>query len=69
MQIYDTAAEIWMTRAGVTMLLYTILLAVLGSDIQYKGPNQLVLFVVTSIIEQTVSYCELRCLDVSIEKM
>ncbi len=61
--------EKWMTRCGVMMMMLTLSIAVLGLNIQYTGPNQFAFFVLLPIVDQVVSYFEMRVIAIAIEKM
>ncbi len=62
-------AERWMTRCGFMMLVLTILTCLLGTNIQFKGPTMMALFVVGPIADQVTSFFLMQVLSVSIEKV
>ncbi len=63
------SAEIWMTRCGVMMVVVAISVALLGSGLPYKGPNEFAVFVVALILDQLTSYFEMRVISVAIGKV
>ncbi len=63
------AASLWMNRCGVVLLLFVMSLGLLGLGIQYSGPTQYALWVLPLILDQIASYCEMRVMSISMEKI
>ncbi len=51
------------------MLILAFTIALLGTNLQYTGPNEFSWFLLGPIVDSIVSYCEMRVLAVAIEKV
>ena len=58
-----------LTCCGVLMIMQALTMLSIGLSIPFQGPNQLALFALPSILDQVISYLEMRVIAVSMDKV
>jgi hypothetical protein len=63
------SSECCMFMCGVTMVVFALTIAILGTNVQYSGPQALSLFILVPAVEQVCSYTQVRLMAIAIKKV